>query len=96
MHMSLSIEYILTVVLRQHIKTMRTSESQGSIEPSESVSQINLDIDLSEPGPSGTSSASFLSQFSTGKPKYPDHYLVIKNDPVTLTRATSILGVRTH
>jgi hypothetical protein len=64
------------------------------LDPTESVSQINLDIDLSDPIPSSSSTvgtASLLSRFT--KPDYPEHYLLVTNDPVAITRANNIIKV---
>jgi hypothetical protein len=72
---------------------MDTIMSQD-LDPTESVSQINLDIDLSEPIPSSSSTggtASFLSRFT--KQNYPEHYLLVTNNPVALTRANNIIQV---
>lgn len=73
---------------------MDTIMSQD-LDPTESISQISLDIDLSDPRPSGSSSttgnASFSSRFT--KQNYPEHYLLVTNDPVAITRANSLIQV---
>ena len=66
------------------------------LEPNESVSQVEREIDFSEPMPTESesnigSTASFMSRFT--KQTYPEHYLLVTNDPVALTRANSIIQV---
>jgi len=68
------------------------------IDPEESISQIygsSLTASSSRaifPG-LDTASAGFRSQFASSPRDLGDNFLLIENDPVTLARAKSILGV---